>query len=102
MRDGTGGSLDAVIDRLGAIPRWRVTPVVLASVVLAMPVLLGGSGRYQGLTYVQIALIAFIALVVGWAFLDRMLAFGAPLLLIGAVLVVATGGHRDHRTRRLP
>ena len=84
------GSLDAVIGRLGVIPRWRVTPVVLAAVVLALPVVQGGSGRYQGLTYGQIAVIAFIALVTGWAFVDRMLAFRASLVLTAVVLVGAT------------
>jgi Glycosyltransferase family 87 len=79
-------SLANALERLAVVPRWRITSVALAALLLAIPAA-ATSRHFDGpLTAATVELVALLGLGVGWILLDRMAALRVPM--IGMVLVV--------------
>jgi hypothetical protein len=80
-------SLAEALDRLADLPRRRITSVVLAAILLAIPAV-SGSGRFYGsLTVAHVEILTLVGVVLGWIFLDRLAALRVPI--VGMVLLVA-------------
>jgi hypothetical protein len=73
-------SVANALERLSVVPRWRITSVALAALLLAIP----AAAASRPLTTVE--LLALLGLGAGWILLDRMAALRVPI--IGMVLVV--------------
>lgn len=69
-----------------------MTSIVLALVLLALP-LPGAKGNvYHGLTLLQLMIVAFVGLGIGWLSLDRMATVGIPppaIVLLAAVIAIS-------------
>jgi len=86
LKIASGTSLAAAMDGLLQIPRWRITSVVLAAILLAMPLTAGDRHVYAALSFPQIAILTCMGLAAGWIALDRMAAFHVSMA--GMVLIV--------------
>ena len=93
MNPGRPASVAAALERLSAMPRWRITSVGLAAIVLAMPIASWSTPAVGSLTMLGVELLTLIGVLAGWAVLDRLRAIGTPAgwsVIIG--IAVAGGG----------
>lgn len=83
-------SLAIWLDRAAAWPRSRVTVVLLAAVVLALPLSAGSKPLYRSLSAPEVEVVSLMGLAFGWILLDRMAALRIHVLaILGTVAAVA-------------
>jgi hypothetical protein len=84
--------LTEALDRLADLPRRRVTSVVLAAILLAIPAASGSARFYGPLTIAQTEIFALLGVVLGWIVLDRLAALGVPIAGMVLLVVAITAG----------
>lgn len=93
---GTGDTrarLAAVLDRVAIVPRWRLTSVALAAVVLAMTAPSWRTHAFGSFVLFQVEVAVIAGLGVGWVLFDRLVSMRIPAgvsVLVG--LGLAAGG----------
>ncbi len=87
MHESARPYLRAAATRLSAVPRMRVSSVVLAGILVGILLTNSGSG-YHGLTFTGLLIVVFAGLAIGWVVLDRLAALPLRPYVIA---VVATG-----------
>ncbi len=83
---------DTVLDRLSVVSRWRITSVVLATIVLVMPLASGTGDFYRGLSVPEVMLVTFVGMAAGWVALDRLVAYRAAIASTAIVALWIAAG----------
>lgn len=92
MISDLGASVGAALDRLSVMPRWRLTSVALAALVLAMP---AASWRTLGFGSLSMAggeVLTLLGLVTGWVVLHLLRAMGTPAGWSAVAGIAIAGG----------
>jgi hypothetical protein len=86
-------NLASAIDRASTLPRWRLTSVVLAAVLVAMPIPYGRGRAFGSLSVAEVEVLALLGVLAGWVVLDRLNAVRSPAGWAAlASLAIAVGG----------
>ena len=85
-------SIAAALARISAIPRWRLTPVVLALLLLVMPVRSWRTRAVGPLSIVEVEILALVGIAAGWVFFDRLRRTRIPAVGAWLGLLALAGG----------
>lgn len=84
---GATGSLATALDRLSGVPRWRLTSVALALLLLAMPLAMRQRRAFGSMSMLHVEVLALVGIVAGWILLDRLRAMRVPAAWSAAAAV---------------
>lgn len=91
------------LERLAVIPRWRITSVVFAAILIAAPLRSHAQHPFEGLSNLQLELLSLTGLAVGWILLDRLAARRVrPTGMLVIVIALAAGVWLVPRVAGLP
>lgn len=92
MRIDAPAALTEALDRLADLPRRRITSVVLAALLLAMPVVSNSPRFFGSLAVAQVEPFAVLGVVLGWIVLDRFAALRVPVVGMVVLVVAISAG----------
>jgi hypothetical protein len=86
-------NIASALERASVVPRWRLTSVALAGVLVAMPVPYWGTHAFGSLSVASVEVLALLGLVAGWVLLDHLHAMRTPAGVAAlASVAIAVGG----------
>jgi Glycosyltransferase family 87 len=79
--------------RIALVPRWRLTSIALAALLLALPIPSSSGPVFASFSVEAVEILVLVGVLAGWVLLDRLAAMRVPLgWMAVAVVVIGAGG----------